>query len=101
MHMRVKQAGEATLVMLSRGLDVLSPIVHGHFLESVVQKSLPAERWYDLSMSLVMRCSEVWVLTLPGWEESKGIRIEVDVAKKLGKPVIFKSFSDILGNKYL
>jgi len=32
---------------------------------------------------------EVWVLMLPGWDQSTGIKAEIEIAKKMGKSVSF------------
>jgi hypothetical protein len=33
-------------------------------------------------------CDEVYVLAIPGWEESRGVQWEIDYAKRLGKNVV-------------
>ena len=40
--------------------------------------------WYDYDVGWLPCCEELVVLKLPGWAESEGIRIEVEVAEKLG-----------------
>ena len=36
-----------------------------------------------------MNSNTMWILTIPGWEESKGVRGEVEYNKSYGKPIHF------------
>ncbi len=71
---------------LRSGEAVFSPIVPGHPL---VHYGLPADWsfWSRIDGDHLLRCDEVVVLMLAGWDHSKGIREEVRLATALGKPV--------------
>lgn len=45
------------------------------------------DSWRLIDLTFVDRSDEVWVLNLPGWEESTGVREEVMYARKHNKPV--------------
>ena len=40
--------------------------------------------WYEYDVGWLPHCDELVVLMLPGWEESEGVRIEIEVAGTLG-----------------
>ena len=40
--------------------------------------------WYGYDVGWLPYCEELAVLKLPGWAESEGVRIEVEVAESLG-----------------
>lgn len=79
-----RQAAE----MLRCGILVFSPIAHTH---PIAKYGLPLEwaRWEKYDRIFLEMCSEVWVLTLDGWQESKGVQAEIGIARELGKPVVF------------
>ncbi|MGE4157628.1 MAG: DUF1937 family protein [Planctomycetota bacterium] len=79
-----RQAAE----MLRCGIPVWSPIAYSHAL---VAHGLPLdwEFWERFDRAFLEICSEVWVLMLDGWRESKGVQAEIGIAGELGKPVIY------------
>lgn len=83
---RHKAAVCATAMLGAKGEYVFSPILH-----SVPQLDfgLPNtwEFWKDIDFAHLQRCDELWVLTLPGWQQSVGVKQEIEWAKELGKPV--------------
>jgi hypothetical protein len=93
---RVKQAAQASLALLQGGHDIFCPIVHGHYIESLSRQRLEAERWYQHSLSMLARAYELWVLLLPGWEDSRGIALEVAYARKRNKPVLLLTHAQAL-----
>jgi hypothetical protein len=78
-----RQAAE----LMRCGISVFSPIVYSH---SIVAYGLPADwaTWERLDRAILEICSEVLVLALDGWRESEGVQAEIEVAKRLGKPVV-------------
>ena len=45
--------------------------------------------WWAVNMEVFMQPAEAcYVLGLEGWEDSKGVAVEMDCAKRLGKPVV-------------
>jgi len=66
-----------------------SPIAHWH--QAATEFGLAKDHNYWLSYDrLMMRLSsEIYVATLPGWQESKGIQSDVDYAKAIGKKVTY------------
>lgn len=68
---------------------VISPIVHWHV--AAITHDLPgdAQFWLDWNMKLLNLCDSLEVLCLPGWEESKGVQLEIQQALHLGLPILY------------
>ncbi len=47
------------------------------------------EHWEIRDLTYVSRCDELWVLALPGWDQSVGVLAEIDFAYTLNLPVQF------------
>ncbi|MCA9056386.1 MAG: DUF1937 family protein [Planctomycetaceae bacterium] len=81
-HANVRIAAE----LIRQGHVVFSPIVHGHPLTKQ-QLSIEWSFWRRIDLTFLEACSELVVLTLPGWEQSVGVTEEIAVAEASGKPV--------------
>lgn len=78
-------AGNITLAEYA----VYSPIVHSH--QMTVQGGLSGswDFWQKIDRLFVCNCQELWVLTLPGWSQSKGVQAEIQLANDFNLPVYF------------
>lgn len=74
--------------MLREGYFVLSPIAHGHAIASF-DSNLPVDWafWNNYCTTMIERSDEVWVLMLDGWEQSTGVKGEIEIATKLNKTI--------------
>ena len=86
---RFNAACQATAQLVLGGRSVFSPIVHGHPL---VRHGLPTEWtfWQRFDIEYIRCCDEVLVLRIDGWEESEGVRAEIELAAALGKRASYK-----------
>ena len=77
---------QAAAALMRRGLAVFSPIAHSH---AIARFGLPTDWafWQRYDRAFLAWCDELWVLTLPGWEQSAGVRAEMEIAREMGKPV--------------
>lgn len=85
---RYKQVELAARTLLEQGELAFSPIVYGHPMETAMSKRVPWQTWMQMCLSILPVCSRIYVLTLPGWEKSLGLRKEICLAADLGKPII-------------
>lgn len=46
-------------------------------------------KWKKRDLEAIRRMDEVWVVTLPGWDKSVGVKAEIAYAKKYKKPVYY------------
>lgn len=85
---RYQAACRATAVLLMGGETVFSPIVHSHVL---LEHGCPNtwEFWKEIDYGFLTRCSALYVLMLPGWEESVGVKQEIKWAEELELPIKF------------
>lgn len=70
--------------LLDAGYHIFSPISHSHPLQGVARNG--SEFWLDLDASFMQRCDGL--ILAPGWETSKGCRVEQDYFSKAGKPIL-------------
>lgn len=88
-HERYEAVAKVCAKLARSGDHVYSPIAHWHPI--AVEHDMPTDfHWYRaMNESMISRCDSVWVLMLPGWQESKGVKHEIDFANSLGKVVIY------------
>lgn len=74
---------------LRQGRPIFSPIVHCH--QIALDYNLPGdfEFWKNYNLKMLNAASNMWVLTLPGWRESKGVAGEIEFATDTGIPIIY------------
>lgn len=66
-----------------------SPIVHCHELAKVDALPHDAEFWREYDFAMLATAAELHVLRIEGWEDSLGVRAEIDEATRLGKRIWF------------
>ena len=78
----------AASCLMKQGHRVFSPIAHTH---PIAQHGLPGdwEFWQAWDREMLPACSELWVLKLAGYDQSKGIAAEIALANEMGIPVRF------------
>ncbi|MFO0916615.1 MAG: DUF1937 family protein [Pirellulales bacterium] len=87
---RYEDACQAVVQLLHAGHAAFSPIVHSHPL---VSYSLPTDWafWQRVDQEHLRRCDQIIVVMLDGWEESRGVAAEIDIARELGLPIDYVS----------
>jgi nucleoside 2-deoxyribosyltransferase len=88
---RVRSATAMAARLAFAGHPVYSPITHGYALQDYLPE-LPHEWWMEQCLPFVARAQAVLVLQLQGWDESKGVAIEVLAARMRGVPVAGLTF---------
>jgi hypothetical protein len=90
---RFRAACRKTADMLRDGDLVYSPIVHSHPLGLL---GLPGDWpfWADHNRAMLERSDALAVLTIPGWQESRGVTFEIEIATELRLPVRYESLSE-------
>ena len=83
---------------LSTGCVPFSPILHCHEMAQVNDLPIDHEYWMRVDKTFMRHCDEVWVLMLDGWNESKGVKMEIEFAESLMIPVKYCS-NDVLKAK--
>ena len=91
---RASLAEKAAVDLLHFGIYVFAPIPYNHPWEKY---NVPGhwDFWADFDKTFVSRCDGVIILTLDGWDRSKGVTAELDFAKENNIPVYYLSLEQI------
>jgi Domain of unknown function (DUF1937) len=76
-------AGE--LMLLNH--QVFSPIAHCHPISRFSPMGTDWTYWQGFCLEMIRRTDELWIATMSGWKDSKGIGEETAIAIALGKPI--------------
>jgi len=73
--------------LMQGGVHAYSPIAHTHPI--AMRGDLPTDWafWESYDRVMIDAATEVWVLMLDGWQESRGVAAEIKIADEAGKPV--------------
>lgn len=84
---RFEKVCAVTVRLMRLGHHIFSPIVHCHPL--AVRGSLPTDIswWEEYDRKFLSISGEFWILTLDGWEDSEGLKIETKMARHIHIPV--------------
>jgi hypothetical protein len=84
---RFRLINEAASVLILEGLHIFSPISHSHSIEMAGMLPTDFAFWSSFDTAMLSVCGAMIVFQLPGWEESVGVKGEMDIACRLGLPV--------------
>ncbi len=84
---RYRAAVRATAALMDAGEVVFCPVAYGHSFEQRLGRGFPHDYWMRWSRAMLANASRLYVLTIDGWAESRGVEIEVRLAVDLGIPV--------------
>ena len=78
-----RKAGE----LMNTGLVIYSPIAHCHPI--AVRVGLPRDWafWKTFDTVMLKGATAFYILRLPGWDTSKGVKAEREIAESMGVPV--------------
>lgn len=85
---RYFRACDFTDSLLRSGHVAFSPIVYCYPISKRLELGGQAEVWLWFNMSMMRRAEAVYCLQLDGWKESKGVGIELRLARALNMPVV-------------
>jgi hypothetical protein len=73
--------------LMSTGIRVFCPIAHSHPIDIASGVMGSWAFWQYQDAPFLLLCSQLLVLTLPGWKESTGVAYEIKVASARGIPI--------------
>ena len=89
---RLEAARHVCGKMVNEGRMVMSPLV---YLGELAAKGIhPPQGWYAYDLQLLARCDELLLLQLPGWEDSRGVMVEIAGAQTKGMPIRLMSLEE-------
>lgn len=83
--------------MIEQKLIVFSPITMTHPIDLVLAddgQTLGSDYWVAFDEKFMAACSEIHVAMLPGWEQSSGVKREVEYFRARGREPTFLKPSD-------
>lgn len=98
---RVSKVKKATVKLFNSGFTVFSPISYTHQFEKLIAPRLRTHGfWMRQDIAVLRHCNVVAVLTLDGWELSRGVAEEIQLAKELHIPIVYLPDPDTYGEDY-
>ena len=91
---RFEASAHAAADLIHRGMFVYSPITMTHPIDVVMAdegETMGSDYWCDFDEAFMSVCSEMVILTIPGWRDSSGIKREIEFFRAAGKPIRFMS----------
>jgi hypothetical protein len=68
----------AGLMKYRKMKGLFSPIAHSHPIAVAGCMGGDIEQWMELDMALLQVCKKFLLVPLPGWSNSRGMRVEID-----------------------
>ena len=93
-HRRYLAACTAVGLIMKTGALVYSPIVHWHIVDQMFTGEIGYEDYLAADCEMIIKCDELRVLMIAGWEKSVGVKVEIEYAKKHNKPVSYVLIDD-------
>ena len=79
------------------GLLVFSPIAHTHSIATYGELELGFEFWSSFDHAMLSAAVGMIILTDDGWQESAGIRAEIQICKTQGKRICHWYMDESIG----
>lgn len=86
---RFQAVEQFTARLIGAGMLAYSPIAAFHHMARRYSLPKDAIYWRAHNQHTMSHASELFVLRLPGWEESRGVQMEIDWADRMGLPVSY------------
>ncbi len=86
---RVKATSEMVAKLVSEGNVVMSPILYGHQLLKFHDMPSDWEFWKNFCQSFLVKCEELMVFKVDGWDKSTGVLAEIELAKELNIKITY------------
>lgn len=90
-HYRFLEVRHYTARLIETGFVAFSPIVYAHEMAKVFTLGTDAKTWASFNEDMIRLSEGMHVLKLPGWQASKGVAAEIELAARLDLPVKYVS----------
>lgn len=101
MQRRYDEACRTAARLMMDGHAVFAPIAHSHPIAGYMHESYRRdfELWMREDLPILRYASALWVLTLPGWEASRGVTREREYADQVGIPTRFLGLDEVFAER--
>lgn len=93
-----EDAAKMSALCFNNGIMVFCPIVHHHPLNKYLVDEIGSANydfWMKVDYMFLDNAIGLIVTKMTNWENSKGIALEIEYTKKLGKPIYYTEFMEI------
>ena len=66
-----------------------SPVAYTHLIDKECNTE---PNWYNIDLEFLKRCDYMIIVKIKGWENSKGIQLEIDACEEFGIPFIYAAY---------
>jgi len=91
---RFELVNKVAAKLITQGLYIFSPISHTHPIALAGALAPGWEYWQNFDRAYLAHCHKIIVLTLPGWQESKGVTGELAIAREMGLEVEYVKYEN-------
>jgi hypothetical protein len=85
-----KEACYLAAFLMTKGVMVFSPIAHSHPIADAADLDpVDHEFWIAIDRPLMEAAQGLIVCQMQGWEESRGVRAEIDYFQQARKPIVY------------
>src|SRR6266566_2653992 len=75
--------------LIRHGVNIYSPIAHTHPISKHAELDKPGEFWLKFDLSILDKADALLVAKMPTWEDSVGVKVEIDHFLDACKPVYY------------
>ena len=86
---RFQKVRRFSIHLFNQGLIPFSPIVYAHEMAAAGGIKTDAASWLHFNSGILRLAEAVFVYTLPGWKESKGVQMEIKQARAVQIDIAF------------
>lgn len=90
---------EANIIITShymkQGIPIYSPVTHCHNLKQQLHTWKHGD-WMKYCLHMLRRASGLYVINLPGYDTSAGVKIEMEFAAEHGIPATLQDIKDLI-----
>lgn len=86
---RMELASIVAARIMQNGFAVYSPITHGHHIAQHLPGNIVTghDFWMAQCLPIVVKAAALIVLPMAGWRQSRGVRDEMEFARRYGLPI--------------
>lgn len=83
-----------TKALIARGMLIFCPIAYSGIIKGE-EGFQPKQGWYDFDLGFLAKCDSMIVAEQPGWKQSKGVKLEIEFARKHMIPIMHMDYQTI------
>jgi hypothetical protein len=95
---RIDQLCKVDAILMQRGIFTFSPLLK-HFVRKYGNLPGDWEYWKNYCKASLPRCSQMYIVAIPGWQISTGVTEEMKLAELLGIPVFLVGLDGFIVTK--